>query len=119
MNVHELYDTSPEVWKKVIGEDLHYPRWLGEGDILHNAVEYLYQFIDEESTVLDCGCGWGGPAKAIKRDLHCDVTAITNSPVQYDYIQNNIPIDVTLCDLQIIVQLENMTVAFLSNHSAI
>ena len=101
MNVHELYDdTSPEIWKKVIGKDLHYHVGWGEDDILYNAVEHLYQFIDKESKILDCGCGWGGPAKAIKRDLHCDITAITNSPVQYDYIQNNIPIDVTLCDLQ-------------------
>ena len=90
MNVHELYDdTSPEIWKKVIGEDLHYHVGWGEGDILYNAVKHLYQFIDKESKVLDCGCGWGGPAKAIKRDLHCDVTAITNSPVQYDYIKDS------------------------------
>lgn len=101
MSVQELYDdTSPEIWKKVIGEDLHYHVGWGEGDILYNAVEHLYQFIGKESTVLDCGCGWGGPAKAIKRDLHCDITSVTNSPVQYDYIKNNVPIDVTLCDLQ-------------------
>ena len=97
MSVQELYDdTSPEIWKKVIGEDLHYHVGWGEGDILYNAVEHLYQFIGKESTVLDCGCGWGGPAKAIKRDLHCDITSVTNSPVQYDYIKNNVPIDVTL-----------------------
>ena len=101
MNVPELYDdTSPEIWKKVIGEDLHYHVGWGEGDILHNAVEYLYQFIDKGSKVLDCGCGWGGPAKAIKRDLHCDVTAITNSPVQYDYMVDNTPVTTVLCDLQ-------------------
>ena len=101
MSVQELYDdTSPEIWKKVIGEDLHYHVGWGEGDILYNAVEHLYQFIGKESTVLDCGCGWGGPAKAIKRDLDCDITSVTNSPVQYDYIKNNVPIDVTLCDLQ-------------------
>ena len=101
MSVQKLYDdTSPEIWKKVIGEDLHYHVGWGEGDILYNAVEHLYQFIGKESTVLDCGCGWGGPAKAIKRDLHCDITSVTNSPVQYDYIKKNVPIDVTLCDLQ-------------------
>ena len=119
MSVQELYDdTSPEIWKKVIGEDLHYHVGWGEGDILYNAVEHLYQFIGKESTVLDCGCGWGGPAKAIKRDLHCDITSVTNSPVQYDYIKKNVPIDVTLCDLQDTVQLKNMTVLFLLNHSA-
>ena len=101
MSVKKLYgDTSPEIWKKVIGEDLHYHVGWGEGDILYNAVEHLYQFIDKGSKVLDCGCGWGGPAKVIKRDLDCDVTAVTNSPVQYDYIKDNIPVEVILCDLQ-------------------
>lgn len=101
MSVKKLYDdTSPEIWKKVIGKDLHYHVGWGEGDILYNAVEHLYQFIGKESTVLDCGCGWGGPAKAIKRDLNCDITSVTNSPVQYDYIKKNVPINVTLCDLQ-------------------
>lgn len=101
MSVSELYDdTSPEVWKKVIGNDLHYHVGWGEGDILYNAVKHLYQFIDKGSKVLDCGCGWGGPAKVLKRDLHCDVTAVTNSPVQYDFITDNVPVDVILCDLQ-------------------
>lgn len=100
MSVQELYDdTCPELWKQVIGEDLHYHVGWGEGDILHNAVEHLYQFIDIKSKVLDCGCGWGGPAKAIKKDLNCDVKGITNSPVQFEYIKDNLHIDVVLCDL--------------------
>ena len=38
MSVGEFYDdTSPEIWKKVIGEDLHYHVGWGEGDILYNA----------------------------------------------------------------------------------
>ena len=61
MSVGEFYDdTSPEVWKKAIGEDLHYHVGWGEGDILYNAIEYLYPFIGRDSKVLDCGCGWGG-----------------------------------------------------------
>jgi len=100
MSVGNFYDdTSPEIWKKVIGEDLHYHVGWGEGDILYNAIEYLYQFIDRDSRVLDCGCGWGGPAKVLQRDLNCDITGVTISKVQYDYIKSNIPIKVEHIDL--------------------
>ena len=100
MSVGEFYDdTSPEVWKKAIGEDLHYHVGWGEGDILYNAIEYLYPFIGRDSKVLDCGCGWGGPAKVLKRDLNCEVTGVTISKVQYDYIKSNIPIKVEHIDL--------------------
>ena len=100
MSVGEFYDdTSPEIWKKVIGEDLHYHVGWGEGDILYNAIEYLYQFIERASTVLVCGCGWGSPAKVIQRDLNCDITGVTILKVQYDYIKSTIPIKEEHIDL--------------------
>ena len=47
-NLEKFYsDESIDVWKKVIGQDLHYHVGWGDGDILFNAVEYLYQFIGE------------------------------------------------------------------------
>ena len=99
-SVNKFYDdTSPEVWKKVIGKDLHYHVGWGEGDIFYNSVEYLYQFIDKNSKILDCGCGWGGPAKALLQDLNCDITGVTVSKVQYDYIEKNVPIDAIHADL--------------------
>ena len=100
MSVGEFYDdTSPEVWKKAIGEDLHYHVGWGEGDILYNAIEYLYPFIGRDSKVLDCGCGWGGPAKVLKRDLNCEVTGVTISKVQYEYVKSNVPIEIIYSDL--------------------
>ena len=100
MSVGEFYDdTSPEVWKKAIGEDLHYHVGWGEGDILYNAIEYLYPFIGRDSKVLDCGCGWGGPAKVLKRDLNCKVTGVTISKVQYEYVKSNVPIEIIYSDL--------------------
>ena len=90
MEVDEFYDdTLPEIWKKVIGNDLHYHVGWGEGDILYNAVKHLYQFIDKKSSVLDCGCGWGGTGKVLKRDMDCEVTGVTISQVQSDYISDN------------------------------
>ena len=100
MSVSEFYDdTSPAIWKRVIGEDLHYHVGWGEGDILYNAIQYLYQFIDQGSSVLDCGCGWGGTGKVLKRDLDCDVTGVTISKVQSDYIEQNKLFDVVHDDL--------------------
>ena len=100
MSVGNFYDdTSPDIWKKVIGEDLHYHVGWGEGDILYNAIEYLYQFINRDSIVLDCGCGWGGPAKVLQRDLNCNVTGVTISEVQYNYIKENLSMDVIHSDL--------------------
>ena len=88
--IEQFYDeTSPEIWKRVIGEDLHYHYGWGEGDIFFNAVKHLYQFIEEKSSVLDCGCGWGGTGKVLKRDLDCNVLGVTNSVVQADYIVDN------------------------------
>ena len=101
MEVDEFYDdTLPEIWKKVIGNDLHYHVGWGDGDILYNAVKHLYQFIDKKSSVLDCGCGWGGTGKVLKRDMDCEVTGVTISQVQSDYISDNNLFPVVLSDLQ-------------------
>lgn len=100
MSVSEFYDdTSPKTWQKVIGKDLHYHVGWGEGDIFFNAVKHLYQFIEPKSTVLDCGCGWGGTGKVLKRDMNCDITGVTISKVQFDYIRDNNLFDVILSDL--------------------
>ena len=100
MEVDEFYDdTLPEIWKKVIGNDLHYHVGWGDGDILYNAVKHLYQFIDKKSSVLDCGCGWGGTGKVLKRDMGCEVTGVTISQVQSDYISDNNLFPVVLSDL--------------------
>ena len=100
MEVDEFYDdTLPEIWKKVIGNDLHYHVGWGDGDILFNAVKHLYQFIDKKSSVLDCGCGWGGTGKVLKRDMDCEVTGVTISQVQSDYISDNNLFPVVLSDL--------------------
>ena len=41
MNLPEFYSESIDVWKKILGQDLHYHIGWGEGDIFYNAIEYL------------------------------------------------------------------------------
>ena len=99
-SVNKFYDdTSPEIWKKVIGDDLHYHVGWGDGDIFYNSIEYLYKFIPEKSTILDCGCGWGGTGKVIQKDLECETTGVTISKTQFDYIKKNNIFDVFHNDL--------------------
>ena len=37
-------------------------------------------------TVLDIGCGWGGLARELRNKFNLDVTCLSNSPQQIDYI---------------------------------
>ena len=86
MNIPEFYSESIDIWKKILGKDLHYHIGWGEGDIFYNAIECLYQFIGENKKVLDCGCGWGSPANIIHIEKQCEVTCITNSTDQVEFI---------------------------------
>lgn len=80
-------------WNKVLGSDLHYHfgqmGGLDSVDIFQNAVRSLYRFIPDYSKVLDCGCGWGGPARLISEEKKAEVTAITNCPSQAKYLHSN------------------------------
>lgn len=79
-----------EVWKTVLGEKMHYHYAVKskENDPFDQAVIDLFKFIKPGSKILDCGCGWGGPANLIKEKLNCDVTGVTISKSQSEYIKN-------------------------------
>ena len=111
MDINNFYNQSPALWKTILGEDLHYHVGWGDGDIFYNSIKYLYQFIGHNKKVLDCGCGWGGTAKVLQRDLNCKVTGITNSSYQYDYINKNINTNVKLADLHDYIPKENYDTA--------
>jgi hypothetical protein len=81
---------SIEVWEKILGDGMHYHSALMNLEGIHPmeyAIMEMYPYILPESKLLDCGCGWGGPARQIIRDLNCDVTGITVSKSQSDYIK--------------------------------
>lgn len=84
-------DVPVKIWKKILGQDLHYHSALAN-DIGVNPMEYaimeMYKYIDPNSHILDCGCGWGAPARQIMRDLKCTVTGVTISKSQFEYIKD-------------------------------
>jgi ubiquinone/menaquinone biosynthesis C-methylase UbiE len=57
-------------------------------DPFEYAVKVMYKFISPKSKILDCGCGWGAPARLLMRDLNCEVEGVTISKQQYNYIKD-------------------------------
>lgn len=88
--IDDLYSgLALETWKKILPKDLHYH--FGEVNkegvnIFEQAVRSLYEFIEPSSSVLDCGCGWGGPAGMLISELGCEVEGVTISKQQYAFI---------------------------------
>jgi hypothetical protein len=89
-SIDELYSgLALETWKKILPKDLHYHFGevnKGGVDIFRQAVRTLYDFIRPGSSVLDCGCGWGGPAGMLISENGCEVEGVTISKQQFDFI---------------------------------
>jgi len=81
---------SIETWRKVLGHEMHYHfgREHAFIDPFQNAVLEMCAFIPRGSSVLDCGCGWGGPARFLMKWNKCEVTGVTLSRQQADYIDD-------------------------------
>jgi hypothetical protein len=89
MSLDKFYSENPlEVWKIVLGEKMHYHMAVDneEYDPYDYAVMQLFDYIKPNSEILDCGCGWGGPARLLKEKLNCNITGVTISEQQYNYI---------------------------------
>lgn len=92
LNLEKFYsENSTDTWKKVLGDSMHYHSALSNDEGYHPmeyAIMEMYKHIPKSSKILDCGCGWGAPARQLKRDLGCNVTGVTISKSQYDYIKD-------------------------------
>ena len=84
-----FYTDNPlEVWQTVLGPSMHYH--VG-GD---QAVRDLYPYINNNDSILDIGCGWGGPARLLTNEKQCECHGVANSEQQY----NHYPYTVSLAD---------------------
>lgn len=91
MTIDRYYSDVPlSTWQRVLCPEMHYHFGAQDavGDPFDHAVRQLYRFVEPQSSVLDCGCGWGGPARMLIRDLGCHVEGVTISRQQYDYIDS-------------------------------
>lgn len=85
--VREHYDRLSPLYRALWGEHIHHGFWEG-GESPHRAQLKLIERLAERARVprgarvLDVGCGVGGPALWLARELDCSVTGITLSPVQ-------------------------------------
>lgn len=91
--VGRYYDDTVDLYEELWGEHIHHGYWAeGEGSEVdrHTAqlrtVAELAAFagLPRESTVLDAGCGVGGPALYLASELGCHVDGITLSPRQVE-----------------------------------
>jgi hypothetical protein len=90
MDLNKFFSENPlEIWKSILGEKMHY-HYMSVDNSEHDPFDYaimqLFDFIKPNSKILDCGCGWGGPARLLKQHLNCNITGVTISEQQYKYI---------------------------------
>jgi tocopherol O-methyltransferase len=85
--VREHYDRLSVFYGALWGEHIHHGYWEN-GESPARAQEKLIErlasraHIQRKSRVLDVGCGIGGPALWLARNLDCSVLGLTISPVQ-------------------------------------
>jgi 27-O-demethylrifamycin SV methyltransferase len=86
LKVDTHYDSVTDVWLYVMGDNLHYgcfePEDIGLGDATVKLIDNLAALVemDEDSSVLDVGCGVGQPAFHLYEKFGCRITGITLSP---------------------------------------
>ena len=91
-------------WQKIIGNDLHYHYgyFTANEDLetgLRQTVRNFYPDIAHGASILDVGCGWGGPAQMLMHEKDCSVKGITISKTQVSHCQKR-GIDVCCLNLE-------------------
>lgn len=105
VDLDRFYSNPPvAMWRAVLGEGLHYHNgfFTGSEELetgLRRTVENFYPHIPPGSSVLDAGCGWGGPARMLAEERGCAVTGITISRVQAEHCRR-LGLAVRLGDLE-------------------
>ena len=93
-----------DVWKKIIGDDLHYHFGYFDGETrpqeaLRQTVRNFFKSIPHGARVFDAGCGWGAPARLLSSEHGCHVKGVTISTAQADYCRQA-GLDVEQLDLE-------------------
>lgn len=97
-NISAHYDLGNDFYQKWLDQSMTYSSAVfGKGiKTLHDAQQNKYKKLAEkldlkpEHTVLEIGCGWGGFAEYVARDIGASIHAITISQEQYDFAKARI-----------------------------
>ena len=117
MNAKEFYQNNTQQDWDILLKPVDYHYHIGfpgkTDNIFKNAIyENLFPFIKDGSKVLDCGCGWGGAAKMLMEEKGCDVTCVTNSEIQVNFLKER-QYKVIEKDLSYFIPEEQFDTAFL------
>lgn len=94
--IKQFYDASSALWENIWGEHMHHGYYGRAGnykierrqaqiDLIEELLAWgLHQLPDQESSILDVGCGIGGSTLYLAQKLGVNATGITLSPVQAD-----------------------------------
>ncbi len=86
--IREHYDIASPLYKELWGQHIHHGYWITGKESKELAAQNLVDLLIEKSglkrgsKVLDVGCGVGGTSIFLAKELDCDVTGITISPIQ-------------------------------------
>lgn len=73
-------------------------------NIFEVPVRQILPYLEGVTSLLDCGCGWGGPARMIMNELNIPVTGVTISKNQAQFLRKNMPeLSVVIDDLNTFV----------------
>nr|MCH9680838.1 methyltransferase domain-containing protein [Deltaproteobacteria bacterium] len=81
------YDNATQAWRLLMGRNFHYGCFASPDQPLDDATAALtermvqHAELNADTTVIDVGCGIGGPAIHLARTVGCTVTGISTSEV--------------------------------------
>ncbi len=92
----EAFYAHPDIatWKAVLGTELHYHfGFFPHGNeslqqACRLAVESLYRWLPQGNSVLDAGCGWGGPLNMLVNERGMRGSGVTISDLQASYCKS-------------------------------
>src|SRR5262249_62342403 len=95
-DIRDHYDHLSPYYRAFWGEHIHHGYWEGDETPSTAQVKLTRRLaeragISHDARVLDVGCGLGGSALLLARDLGCSVTGITISPAQVQLAAKGAP----------------------------
>ncbi len=91
------YDDLDAFYRAIWGTHVHHGLWIKSGNSVEEATENLIRLVIKHGKispgmkVCDVGCGYGGTSRYLAKNIQAQVTSLTVSKAQYDFIQHTDP----------------------------